>query len=58
MLHEDEAAVGTQEQLTGVGIFVSVEMSRSKWVSARVYLSIASRFSPKSLRRRLGVDHH
>jgi transposase len=32
MLQENEGTISTQDQPTGSDIFVSVEMSRSKWV--------------------------
>jgi len=32
MLKENEGTISTQDQPTGSDIFVSVEMSRSKWV--------------------------
>jgi hypothetical protein len=32
MLQENEGTISTQDQPTGSDVFVSVEMSRSKWV--------------------------
>ena len=60
MLQDNEGTISTQDQPTGSDIYVSVEMSRSKWVvGIHAPLADKNRAAYDGLRRRgcpAGVD--
>ena len=56
MLQENEGTISTQDQPTGSDIFVSVEMSRSKWVVG-IHTPLADKIGLHTMGAQLGVTY-